>query len=130
MLPQPRQAPDAPSRNHHLDAQGAQRFGSALQDLKLPAKSQVTVHEFDNELQSYGCSPREALIMETDEYKITYRDGSTQRVRASQQLAQEPWLVFQDDYTEVLRIQAADIESVRRADVADRERPVNARQTR
>lgn len=64
--------------------------------------------------------------METGEYKITYRDGSTQIVRASQQLAEEPWLVFQDDYAEVLRIQAAEIESVRRADVADRERPARA----
>jgi hypothetical protein len=72
----------------------------------------------------------EGVIMETDEYKITYRDGSTQVVRASQQLVQEPWLVFQDDYTEVLRIQAADIESVRRADVADRKRPVNAHHPR
>jgi len=61
--------------------------------------------------------------MKTDEYRITYRDGSTQLVKATQQLAQEPWLVFQDDYTEVLRIPAADIESVRRADVPDRERP-------
>jgi hypothetical protein len=65
--------------------------------------------------------------MRTDEYKITYRDGSTQIVRATQQLAQEPWLVFQDDYTEVLRIQADDIESVRRADVPDRERPTVSR---
>ena len=65
-------------------------------------------------------------MMGTDGYKITCRDGSTQEVRACQRLVQEPWLVFQDDYTEVLRIQAADIESVRRADVADRERPVNA----
>jgi hypothetical protein len=64
--------------------------------------------------------------MGIDQYKITYRDGSTQEVSASQQLVQEPWLVFQDDYAEVLRIQAAEIESVRRADVADRERPVNA----
>jgi hypothetical protein len=68
--------------------------------------------------------------METGEYKITYRDGSTQEVRASQQLAQEPWLVFQDDYTEVLRIQAAEIESVRRTDVADRERPASAQRPR
>jgi hypothetical protein len=59
-----------------------------------------------------------------EEYKITYRDGSTQSVNASHQLAQPPWLVFQDDYAEVLRIQADDIESVRRADVADRERSV------
>jgi hypothetical protein len=65
--------------------------------------------------------------MGTDEYKITYRDGSTQKVRASQQLTQDTWLVFQDDYTEVLRIQAADIESVRRADVADRDRPAAGR---
>jgi hypothetical protein len=61
--------------------------------------------------------------MQTGEYKITYRDGSTQLVRASQQLAEHPWLVFNDDYTEVLRIQATDIESVRRTDVPDRERP-------
>lgn len=59
-----------------------------------------------------------------EEYKITYRDGSTQRVNARHQLAEPPWLVFQDDYAEILRIQADDIESVRRADVADRERPV------
>jgi hypothetical protein len=58
------------------------------------------------------------------EYKITYRDGSTQRVTASHQLAQPPWLVFQDDHTEVLRIQADVIESVQRADVADRQQPV------
>jgi hypothetical protein len=62
--------------------------------------------------------------MTVEEYKITYRDGSTQMVTASHQLAQPPWLVFQDNHTEVLRIQADDIESVRRADVADRERPV------
>lgn len=59
-----------------------------------------------------------------EEYKITYRDGSTQRINACHQLAEPPWLVFQDDYTEVLRIQAVDIESVQRADVADRERSV------
>jgi hypothetical protein len=58
-----------------------------------------------------------------EEYKITYRDGSTQRVNACHQLAEPPWLVFQDDYAEVLRIRDVDIESVRRADVADRERP-------
>lgn len=63
-------------------------------------------------------------MIETEEYRITYRDGSTQNVNASHQLAEPPWLVFQDDYAEVLRIQAADIESVRRADVADRERPL------
>ncbi len=63
-------------------------------------------------------------MTEAEEYNITYRDGSTQRVNASHQLTEPPWLVFQDDYAEVLRIQAADIESVRRADVADRERPV------
>jgi hypothetical protein len=68
--------------------------------------------------------------MGTDEYKITYRDGSTQEVRASQQLAQESWLVFQDEYTEVLRIQAAEIQSVRRADVADRTPPVSVRHPR
>lgn len=60
----------------------------------------------------------------TEEYKITYRDGSTQRVNASHQLAQPPWLVFQVDHTEVLRIQADVIESVRRADVDDPQRPV------
>jgi hypothetical protein len=60
--------------------------------------------------------------MPAEEYRIIYRDGSTQRVHASHQVAQPPWLVFQDEYTEVLRIQADDIESVRRADVADRER--------
>ncbi len=60
----------------------------------------------------------------TEEYKITYRDGSTQRVNASHQLAQPPWLVFQVDHTEVLRIQADVIESVRRADVDDRQRSV------
>jgi hypothetical protein len=59
-----------------------------------------------------------------EEYKITYRDGSTQRVTASHQLSQPPWLVFQDDHTEVLRIQADVIESVRRVDVADRQRPM------
>jgi hypothetical protein len=62
--------------------------------------------------------------MTAEEYKITYRDGSTQKVTASHQLAQPPWLVFQDDHAEVLRIPADDIESVRRGDVADRERPV------
>jgi hypothetical protein len=60
-----------------------------------------------------------------EEYTITYRDGSTQRVHARHQLAEPPWLVFQDDYAEVLRIPDVDIESVRRADVADRERPVS-----
>ena len=64
--------------------------------------------------------------MPTEEYTITYRDGSTQRVNASHQVAQSPWLVFQDEYTEVLRIQATDIESVRRSDVADRDRSVAA----
>lgn len=68
--------------------------------------------------------------MQTGEYKITYRDGSTQLVRASQQLAEDPWLVFNDDYTEVLRIQATDIESVRRTDVPDRERPAADRSLR
>jgi hypothetical protein len=64
------------------------------------------------------------IMTAAEEYTITYRDGSTQTVNASHQLAQPPWLVFQDDYAEVLRIQTDDVESVRRADVADRERPV------
>lgn len=61
--------------------------------------------------------------MPAQEYKITYRDGSTQKIKATLQLAQQPWLVFQDDRTEVLRVPATDIQSVRRADVADREPP-------
>jgi hypothetical protein len=60
--------------------------------------------------------------MQVGEYKITYRDGSTQVVRAARQLAEDPWLVFHDEHAEVLRVQTTDIESVQRGDVSDRVR--------
>ncbi len=57
------------------------------------------------------------------EYKITFRDGSTQQVTASRQGVSGNWLVFLDGSGEILRVPAADVESVSRADVADREKP-------
>lgn len=56
-------------------------------------------------------------------FKITYKDGSTQTVTAAGSQPQGDWLVFLDGTGEVLRVPAADVESVARGDVDDRKPP-------
>ena len=57
--------------------------------------------------------------MSLSKYKITFRNGSTQQVTCSDQGPQGDWLVFADGSGIVLRVPAADVESVQREDVAD-----------
>ena len=51
--------------------------------------------------------------MKTQPYKITFRDGSTQTLpRVWKYYRDGPFLIFQDEDTEVLRVSAADVSSV------------------
>jgi hypothetical protein len=59
----------------------------------------------------------------TQPYKITFRDGSAQTLpRVWRHYRDGPFLVFQDEDTEVLRVPAADVSSVVRIEVPDEER--------
>jgi hypothetical protein len=56
-------------------------------------------------------------------YKIIFKDGTTQTVKAgSGPHAQGDWLVFSDGSGELLRVRAEDVESVIREGVPERER--------
>jgi hypothetical protein len=55
-------------------------------------------------------------------YKITFKDGSTQKVTCAAPGQYGDWLVFSDGTGEVLRVPAKDVESVGRDGVPDRER--------
>jgi hypothetical protein len=58
------------------------------------------------------------------QYKITYKDGSTQMVSSTSPATQGSWLVFDDGTDEILRVPAADVESVSDPDqVPDRVPP-------
>ena len=51
--------------------------------------------------------------MATQPYKITFKDGSIQTLpRVWKHYRDGPFLVFQDEDTEVLRVSAADVRSV------------------
>jgi hypothetical protein len=56
-------------------------------------------------------------------FNITYKDGATQTVTAAGSRPEGNWLVFVDGTGEVLRVPAADVQSVARDDVDDRKRP-------
>jgi hypothetical protein len=56
---------------------------------------------------------REVIRVATQPYKITFKDGSTQTLpRVWRHYRDGPFLVFQDEDTEVLRVSAADVSSV------------------
>lgn len=59
--------------------------------------------------------------MAARDFTITFKDGSTQTLKVNKQYTDGSWLVFQDVQTEVLRVPAADVRSVHRSDVADRD---------
>jgi hypothetical protein len=57
--------------------------------------------------------------VETHPYKITFRDGSTQDLpRIWKYYRDGPFLIFQDEDTEVLRVAADNVSSVDRTDIA------------
>jgi hypothetical protein len=59
----------------------------------------------------------------TQPYKITFNDGSTQTLpRVWRHYRDGPFLVFQDEDTEALRVSAADVSSVVRTEMPDEER--------
>ena len=61
--------------------------------------------------------------MATQPYKITFKDGSTQTLpRVWKHYRDGPFLVFQDEDIEVLRVPAADVRSVVRTNMPDEER--------
>jgi len=60
----------------------------------------------------------------TRPYKITFKDGSTQTLpRVWRHYRDGPFVVFQDEDTEVLRVSAADVSSVVPADTLEGEPP-------
>jgi hypothetical protein len=58
------------------------------------------------------------------QFKIKFKNGSTQTVTATNPGVYGNWLVFGDGSGEVLRVPEKDVESVSRDSVADREDPV------
>ena len=61
--------------------------------------------------------------MATQPYKITFKDGSTHSLpRVWRHYRDGPFLVFQDEDTEVLRVSAADVSSVVQIETPDEER--------
>jgi hypothetical protein len=54
------------------------------------------------------------------EFKITYRDGSTQTITAAEHRAEGDWIVFYDGSGQVLRVPSKDVLSIGRGDVAER----------
>ncbi len=60
--------------------------------------------------------------MGLNNYKITFKDGSTQLVTSSNPGQSGDWLVFADGSGEALRVQATDVESVSRDGTPDREK--------
>jgi hypothetical protein len=59
----------------------------------------------------------------TQPYKITFKDGSTQTLpEVWKHYRDGPFLVFQDEDTEVLRVSAADVISVVPTEIPDEER--------
>jgi|307.fasta_scaffold639541_2 hypothetical protein len=65
----------------------------------------------------------EVIRVATQPYKITFKDGSTQTLpRVWRHYRDGPFLVFQDEDTEVLRVPAADVSSAVPADTPKDER--------
>ena len=65
--------------------------------------------------------------MAMQEFKITFKDGSTQDVTAGgAPQPQGEWLVFGDGIGEVLRVRGSEIESIGRPDVAPRQKPTKS----
>lgn len=60
--------------------------------------------------------------MSLTDFKITYHDGATQEVTAAGSQPQGDWLVFTDGSGEVLRVHSAEVQSVRRDGVPDRQK--------
>jgi hypothetical protein len=61
--------------------------------------------------------------MKTQPYRITFTDGSTQTLpRVWKHYRDGPFLVFQDEDTEVLRVPADDVKSVAQTGRPDAER--------
>jgi hypothetical protein len=54
--------------------------------------------------------------------KITFKDGTTQKITAVGPRVDGDWLTFWDGTGEKLRVPAKDVESVSRDGVADREK--------
>lgn len=55
------------------------------------------------------------------EFRISYRDGRTQRVEADNHGVYGDFIVFSRDRKDILRIAAKDVESVAHADVPEPE---------
>jgi hypothetical protein len=61
--------------------------------------------------------------VKTQPYKVTFNDGSTQTLpRVWKYYRDGPFLVFQDEDTEVLRVAADDVSSVVPTDMPDEDR--------
>ena len=61
--------------------------------------------------------------MKTQPYKITFRDGSTQILpRVWKYYRDGPFLIFQDEDSEVLRVAADDVSSVVPTDMPEEDR--------
>jgi hypothetical protein len=58
---------------------------------------------------------------ELQEWKITYKDGATQKVSADKHGVYGDWVVFTAAGKDVLRIAGSQVKSVARADVPDAE---------
>lgn len=52
-------------------------------------------------------------------YKISYNDGTAQTVTCDRPAVQGDWLLFGDGSGELLRVKAADVSSVNRAETPD-----------
>ena len=65
----------------------------------------------------------EVILVTTQPYKITFKDGAIQTLpRVWKHYRDGPFLVFQDEDTEVLRVSAADVRSVVPTATPDEER--------
>lgn len=67
---------------------------------------------------------RSHAAMALQEFKIIFKDGSTQTVTAGgSPVPQGGWLVFADGSGEVLRVHGDEVESISRPDVEPRQKP-------
>jgi hypothetical protein len=86
-------------------------FGSCSGDLRVRSHTS-------------SISSKKGILVARQEFKITYRDGATQTVPAEQHIADgKDWVLFTDEEGIVLRVPAADVQSIGRADLPDREGP-------
>jgi hypothetical protein len=56
------------------------------------------------------------------DFKITFNDGSTQKVKSTNPGVYGDWMVFGDGSGEILRVPAKNVESVSRDGTPDREK--------